>query len=65
MRSSDRRARRVWLAEVVGRLLWLSERPWLRFVGAMLSVGSLAVGVGLMGKAVIRRYNKRHLTHIP
>src|SRR5687767_9482770 len=29
----------MWIGELIGRLLWAIEEPYLRFVGAMLTTG--------------------------
>ena len=38
----------VWLAELAGQALWRSSEPGVAFVGAMVAVGSMVAGIGLL-----------------
>ena len=42
------------LAEIVGRILWQSERLGVKFVGAMLAVGASVVGLWFLCVRVVK-----------
>mgnify|MGYP001595900704 CR=1 FL=1 len=47
------------LAELFGRLLWMTEYQWLVFAGAMLATGISVVGVLSFGCWVIQKSDYR------
>lgn len=47
------------LGEVLGRLLWQMQNQTLRFIGAMVATGLWAVGLIIVGRRLMREWEKR------
>ena len=46
----------MWLGELVGRLLWTIDEPYVRFVGAMVVSGCSVVGFFRVSRIFGRRH---------